>query len=431
MMISDLQKKFNLGEDIAVTSICSANKFVLKAAMLAQQNYSSKLLIESTSNQVDQFGGYTGMTPVDFIEFVHSIAREVDYPVENIVFGGDHLGPNVWQNEPAESAMSKAEDQIREYVKAGYRKIHLDTSFSLGDDDKSQPLSPVIITKRAAQLCEVAEQTFAELNDNSEKPFYVIGTEVPIPGGAQENEDSILVTESDDLVETIELSKKAFYDRGLEETWERVVAVVVQPGVEFSDTQVFRYNRKNASKIKYKIEEYSNIVFEAHSTDYQSKIALTEMVQDHFGILKVGPWLTFAVREAIFALSNIEDELIGPDESSNLKKNIDRIMVEKPIYWNKHYHGTIKEIEIARMYSYSDRIRYYWSDKKVINLLGKMLKNLDEIEIPNTLISQYLPAQYYLIMENKIEKNAESLIMSKVTEILNIYKSACGGIIEE
>jgi D-tagatose-1,6-bisphosphate aldolase subunit GatZ/KbaZ len=422
------QKEFGPG---GITSVCSANKFVLKAVMLFEKDSNNKLLIESTSNQVDQFGGYTGMTPSDFIEYVKSIADEVNLPIEKIIFGGDHLGPNVWQNESAESAMSKADDQMRAYVSAGFRKIHLDTSFSLGDDDKSKPLSPVVITERAARLCKVAEETYESLNDDSEQPVYVIGTEVPIPGGAQEEEESIVVTTPEDLVETIELSKKAFYTLGLEGAWKRVIAVVVQPGVEFSDTQVFKYNRANASKIKSKIEEYPSLVLEAHSTDYQSVTALSEMVQDHFGILKVGPWLTYAVREAIFALADIENELVDSEKSSNFRAEIDRIMLENPKYWEKHYHGTPKEIELARSFSYSDRIRYYWTNEEVIVLLEKLINNLNEKEIPNTLLSQYLPSQYHLVMENKIENNPESLIISKISEVIKIYNSACGGNIEK
>ncbi len=422
------EKELGVG---GITSICSANRYVLKAAMLFDKESNNKVLIESTSNQVDQFGGYTGMTPGDFIEYVKEIAEEIKFPVERIIFGGDHLGPNVWQNEDAESSMQKAEDQIKAYVYAGFRKIHLDTSFSLGDDDKSKPLAPAIITERAARLCKVAEETYNSLNDNSPKPVYVIGTEVPIPGGAQEEEESVTVTTPEDLEETIELSKKAFYDNGLEEAWQRVIAVVVQPGVEFSDTQVFHYNRDGATKIKSKIEEYSNLVLEAHSTDYQTVSGLSEMVQDHFGILKVGPWLTYAYREALFALAEIEKELVNPSDSSNFREAIDKVMTENPNYWKNHYHGTEKEIELARSFSYSDRIRYYWTNNEVIAIVDKLMSNLNEVEIPNTLISQYLPIQYNLIMNGKIKNNPESLIISKISEVIQIYSIACGGNSEE
>jgi len=423
MLFDNLINSKNKNIPKSITSICSANKFVIKAAMLFEKNSENRLLIESTSNQVDQFGGYTGMTPSDFINYVKVIADEVKFPIERIVFGGDHLGPNVWQDESAKSAMQKAEEQIQAYISAGFRKIHLDTSFSLGDDDKSKPLATDIITERAARLCSVAEETYSKLNTISEKPVYVIGTEVPIPGGAQENDESLVVTNAEDLVETIELSKKAFYKRGLQDAWERVIAVVVQPGVEFSDTQVIDYNRKNASKIKDKIERYSNLLLEAHSTDYQTKEALTQMVEDHFGILKVGPWLTYAFREAIFALAKIEEELFSVKERSNIRSEIESAMVENPKYWKKHYRGTDREIAFARLFSYSDRIRYYWNNPIVQESVDKLLSNLENYQIPEMLIGQYLPIQYKELRNGKIDKSPEALIISKITEVISVYES--------
>ena len=53
------------------------------------------------------------------------------------MLGGDHLGPYVWRAEPADEAMAKARDLVRDYVAAGYTKIHLDASMRLGGDDKA------------------------------------------------------------------------------------------------------------------------------------------------------------------------------------------------------------------------------------------------------------------------------------------------------
>lgn len=50
------------------------------------------------------------------------------------------------------------------------------------------------------------------------------------------------------------------------------------------------------------VNDYSHLVFEAHSTDYQTKEAYKQLVHDHFAILKVGPALTFAMRGFIRTL---------------------------------------------------------------------------------------------------------------------------------
>ena len=85
-------------------------------------------MIEATSNQVNQFGGYTGMEPIDFANYIELIAKSVGVDMDLVILGGDHLGPQVWRSEPADVAMRHAADMIRDYVNAGFRKIHLDCS---------------------------------------------------------------------------------------------------------------------------------------------------------------------------------------------------------------------------------------------------------------------------------------------------------------
>ena len=122
------------GNGLGIYSICSAQPVVLKASML-QAKKDNSIIIESTSNQVDQYGGYTGMIPSDFVSFVYRLADEVDFNKNDILLGGDHLGPNTWQNENLPDAMEKALVLIEDYVKAGYQKIHLDASMFCADDE--------------------------------------------------------------------------------------------------------------------------------------------------------------------------------------------------------------------------------------------------------------------------------------------------------
>ena len=423
-MLTEIIKRNIAGEKIGIVSICSSNHFVVEAAIQFAKRKSLPLLLEATSNQVDQFGGYSGMTPADFRDYVFGIAEIFGFPKENIILGGDHLGPNVWQNEPSETAMKKAENQIRAYVGAGFTKIHLDTSFRLADDpgEKNKPLPPEIITERAALLCRAAEDEFNK-RGLTKKPLYVIGTDVPIPGGAQEKEDLHITTE-EELTETIELSKKVFGELQLEDAWRRVVAVVTQPGVEFSDGEVIPYSREAAIPLKQKVESCNSLALEAHSTDYQTKTALSEMVRDHFAILKVGPWLTFAMRGALFSLGMIEDELFEGVKSvacSNLVKTAVNVMNENPKHWIKHYHGAEAEILFSQKYSFSDRIRYYWGNKKLHSAINLLLKNLTENRIPLNVLSQFMPEQYNAIRNGELENNPLEIIYHKIFQILNIY----------
>ena len=427
--IMSVIRKHKSGLPVGITSICSVNEFVIKASMLNAKKHETLLLIESTSNQVDQFGGYTGMTPNIFRDYVYRLADSLEFPKENIALGGDHLGPNAWQNDVSKSAIEKAKTQISAYVNAGYSKIHLDASMKCADDgDKKLPLSPAVVAERAAIMCKAAEEAAVTRANSIEQPVYIIGTDVPPPGGSKEENDLLKVTSSEEMEETVKLSKEAFLKYGLEKAWDRVAAVVVQPGVEFGDEKIFDYKRDKAAGLTKGIEKNKQLVFEAHSTDFQLAGSLKQMVEDHFAILKVGPWLTYAFREAVFALVSIEEELFSNRKDislSNLINVVESVMNQKPGYWEKYYFGNDEDdIKFKKKYSLSDRIRYYWNDNLIMKSLEKLFRNLSECEIPLTLLSQYLPESFEAVRSGESKKEPEHLIINRISKVLDKYNYA-------
>ena len=279
-----------------IYAVCSAHPWVLEAAFDQAIEDGSDLLIEATSNQVNHLGGYTGMLPEDFRRRVMEIALAKGFDESRLILGGDHLGPNPWQKENASVAMEKAELTVEFYVRAGFQKIHLDASMACADDPKA--LSGETIAIRAAALCAAAERASGKV-----KPVYVIGTEVPTPGGATESLNELAVTSREDAAETLAIHRRVFKEAGLADVWPRVIALVVQPGVEFNHDSVVDYDPKLATHLTALLKEEEGLVYEAHSTDYQLPEAYRHLVHDGFAILKVGPALTFAMREALTALS--------------------------------------------------------------------------------------------------------------------------------
>ena len=89
---------------------------------------------------------------------------------------------------------------------------------------------------------------------------------------------------------------------GLDAAFARAVGVVVQPGVEFGNAESSPMRRRRRRALVAVLDRMPQFVFEAHSTDYQPAAALGALVRDGFAILKVGPWLTFALREALYGL---------------------------------------------------------------------------------------------------------------------------------
>jgi D-tagatose-1,6-bisphosphate aldolase subunit GatZ/KbaZ len=410
-----------------VYAVCSAHPWVIDAAIQQAMEDDSVLLVESTSSQVNQLGGYTGQTPGQFAEFVHAAAQRMGLPKERILLGGDHLGPFPWRAISSSRALKKACELVCACVMAGYGKIHLDASMRCADDPRVLPEH--IVAQRASILCEAAEEALKGLPRGAVPPVYVIGTEVPAPGGESTSGSPPVVTTVESLHQTLQTFRKAFKQRGLSAAWQRVVGVVVQPGVEFGDDIVFEYDRSRARALSAGLPRNPELVYEAHSTDYQSGIALAQMVEDHFAILKVGPWLTFAFREAVFALGAIERELLAGRKSERLSKVrevLDRTMLRKPAHWRSYYHGDESQLRLARAYSYSDRCRYYWHEPGVQAEIARLLNNLKTQPLPLTLVSQYLPNEYAAIRTGRIEKQPGAILRYHIQLVLRIYASACG-----
>ena len=359
-ILKELVTASKAGRPAGICSVCSANEYVIEAAMEETLASGGVCLIEATANQVNQFGGYTGMTPADFVSFCRKIASRTGLDEERLIFGGDHLGPAAEEARP-----------------------------------------------------------------EGELPLYVVGSEVPIPGGATEAEEGISVTRGEDLRNEYELFKSAFLRQGLDDAWTRVIAVVVQPGVEFGDDQVFLYNRSNAAELIACARTLEGIVLEGHSTDYQSARALREMREDGIAILKVGPALTYAFREALFALERIEREMnpCAPAGGySDFSAVLDRVMCQDPGNWIKHYRGEPYRVALMRKYSLSDRSRYYLDNPEVQDATRRLFRNFNAAPCPTGLLAQFLPRQAEAIIAGTLDTAAEAIVKENIKYVLRSYQ---------
>ena len=410
-----------------IPSFCTASDLVIEACLEQAIRFDDYVLVEATANQVNQFGGYTGMKPADYRDFVYEIADRIGFPKEKIILGGDHLGPLTWQDENEEEAMKKSVELVKLFVLAGFKKIHLDTSMRVADDPRDEMLSDETIARRGAILYEACEEAYQELlkkNPDEVRPAFIIGSEVPIPGGAQEAEDSISVTKPEAVEKTLAVYKEQFEKRGLDDAFENIIGIVVQPGVEFGDADVFHYNRTNAAELTEAMKKYDNVVLEGHSTDYQPPKCLKEMVEDGIAILKVGPALTFSLREGLFALSMMEKILVPEEKQAHFIEVMEETMMKNPGNWQKHYHGTDEELFIKRKYSFSDRCRYYFAQPEMKAAVEKLLANMGEVEIPLGMLRQYMPQQYIKVRDGVLSTDPRALVKDCVVHLVEDYNYA-------
>lgn len=412
--VRDLIARNRNGAPIGLPCFCTANEHVLKAVLSYAAQTGFPTVIEATCNQVNQEGGYTRMTPAGFMTWLRGMADDAGVPMDQLILGGDHLGPNPWKSEPIETAMEKARELVKQYVEAGFQKIHLDASMACGGEPNP---SFEQIAERAADLCAVAEAYAPD----PDKLIYIIGTEVPIPGGETEEPDALDVTSVARFHDTIKTHRDAFAARGLGAAWGRIVSVVTQPGVDFGHTSIYPFVPEKALPLSEAILTESGLTFEAHSTDYQSTETLAALVRSHFFFLKVGPELTFRFREAVWALASIED-LMKPKKPSHIRNIIAECMIQNPGYWQDYYSGTDAQVERLKTYSYSDRIRYYWTNPRIASALDTLLNTLSEEPLAETLVSQ----EFMGLEFGEISTDASHLLETHIQRCVERYFHAAG-----
>ncbi len=401
-----------------IPSVCSGHPLVVEAAVRQALADGGPVLVEATCNQVNHMGGYTGRRPAEFRDDVMAIAAAAGLPAQRVLLGGDHLGPSPWRGMPAPEAMASAAETVAAYVSAGYQKIHIDTSMGcLGEPEQ---LDDDIVASRAANLVAVAEQ---EATRAGTAPSYVIGTEVPTPGGAHQAIQAIAPTAPASVAATLAAHRAAFARQGVPSAFERVVAVVVQPGVEFDLGKVVVYDRAPASALPGVLAGAEGLAFEAHSTDYQPAYALRQLVEDGFAMLKVGPGLTFAMREALYGLDHAAIAMGRPPELS-LARTMEEEMLARPGHWSAYYTGSEDERRMWRHFSYSDRIRYYWPAPGPRRGVQALLDFFEGAPVPEVLVSQYLPSLVARVRQGELEPMARRLVLVAVGDVLSTYTAA-------
>ena len=368
------------GKRTAIPSVCSAHPDVLASCLALAHGHDRDIVIEATSNQVNQHGGYTGMRPTDFIARVHRIADAEGVDRRRIVFGGDHLGPQVWRDRPAKAAMTEAREMMAAYVRAGFTKIHLDCSEGCRGEPAQLP--DEITAARSAELAAVCSAAAP----HPEALTYVIGTEVPPPGGARTDEGGdILPTTPDSARATLAAHDDAFRAAGLDAELARLGGLVVQPGVEFSPMHVHHMPLDRDPGLASALGG-RDICLEAHSTDYQRPEVFVRLAELGFAFQKVGPALTFAWRQAVYALDLLR-ELAGWGPR-RVQPVMEAMMLAEPRHWQKHYRGSEEDQRLARHFGLADRIRYFWPHPEARRAVAELLEDLEGRTLPEPLLWQ-------------------------------------------
>jgi D-tagatose-bisphosphate aldolase class II non-catalytic subunit len=399
------------GETVAIPSVCTAHPDALEASLTLAETLGQPIVVEATSNQVNQDGGYTGLKPADFIRFATEIATRAKVDPKRIIFGGDHLGPQAWRKLPADDAMQKAHRMVADYAAAGFTKIHLDCSEGCAGEPAQLP--DAITATRSAALALTALKHAPDPT----KILFVIGTEVPPPGGARtDDHGDIPPTTPKAAKATLDAHREAFTAARI--SLDQIGGLVVQPGVEFSPMEVHHLPLQRDPHLLEALSGWPNLCLEAHSTDYQHPEAYPRLAELGFAFQKVGPALTFAWREALYALDTIRAQT-GWATGPTLPDVMEQVMLAKPAYWQAHVHGPDQRLQ--RHFGLADRIRYYWPEPVAQEAVRRLLTDLSDKHLPDPLLAAHFCSAEIAMARASNYPLPRALALARVQSALRPY----------
>lgn len=399
------------GEAVAIPSVCTAHRDALEACLTLAEALDQPIVVEATSNQVNQDGGYTGLTPADFMRFVNDIAASAQVDPTRILFGGDHLGPQAWRKLPADEAMQKAQRMVADYAAAGFTKIHLDCSEGCAGEPAQLP--DAITASRSAALAVTALKHAPD----PERLLFVIGTEVPPPGGARtDDHGDIPPTTPESARATLAAHRAAFAAANV--PLDQIGGLVVQPGVEFSPMEVHHLPLGRDPHLLDALADWPHVCLEAHSTDYQHPQAYPRLAELGFAFQKVGPALTFAWREALYALDTMRAQT-GWAAGPSLADTMEEVMLDAPGYWQAHVHGPDQRLQ--RHFGLADRIRYYWPQAKAQAAVQRLMADLADKTLPDPLLAAHFSAPEIATARASHYPLPRALALARVQSALRPY----------
>ena len=393
----------------ALPSFCTSNVDALNSILYFCKINKLPCLIECTSNQVNQDGGYTNKTPKLFINEIFKMQKKINFDKKKLFLGGDHLGPLPWKNNNSHTAIKNSVKLIDSFLKEKFCKIHIDTSIKCKND---KHIDNDIIFNRTNQILR-NPAIFKKIKDR----FIIIGTEVPLSGSGDSKK--IIKTSKQQINNESLRFKKILKSIGLKNNF---FGLVIEPGMRYMHSSITQPNFKDF-KEKRRISIKNNFVFEAHSTDYQSLKTLKQLVKNNFKYLKVGPEITFNYSRSLFFMQNLEKKIVKK-KCSNLKAKILSTMLDNSKHWKEYYKRKDKKLFLD---SKLDRLRYYLNSKKVVNSINLLKKNVNKLDkkIIYPLINQDLKKDFIFYSKKKLS-NFDLIKLIFISKSLKKYFKACG-----
>jgi tagatose-1,6-bisphosphate aldolase non-catalytic subunit AgaZ/GatZ len=363
--ISDLESL--TGVKRTIFAACPNSLSVIRAALKSAKRCNAPIKFAATLNQVDLDGGYTGLTPSEFVGKVHLHARNLNV-TSPVIIAIDHGGPwlkDIHNREkwPYSKTMSAVKESFEAAIRAGYDLIHVDPTVDItltGDMN----ISIDMVAERTLELIEYAENF--RLKNNYPRISYEVGTE-EVHGG---------LADLDVFRRFLELLKQGLKQKGLQNVWP--CFVVGKVGTDLHTTTFDPLVARQLTKIA---KSYGSLIKGHYSDNVTNPEAYPE---SGMGAANVGPEFTEMEYNALIELEHIQQTLFADGKIAKpvaMKRKLWESVI-KSGRWQKWLHADENPNDFyansceRQEWLIKTGCRYIWEDQEVVSTRARLYQNI-------------------------------------------------------
>lgn len=351
-------------------AVCPNSATVLEAAVNVAARDNAPMLFAATLNQVDRDGGYTGWTPMQFVDQIRSRASHLGWSgplIPCLDHGGPWLKDLHFQRKlPSDQAMLEVKKSITACLEAGYELLHIDPTVD-PSSEPGQPMDVETVVHRTVELIKHSEAERQRLGTS--EIAYEVGTE-EVHGGLADLDrfDGFLASLRDCLSKV-----------GLDDCWPSFI--VAQIG---TDLHTQSFNPAVSRAISKRLAPTGALI-KGHYTDWVD--SPESYSESGVGAANVGPEFTAAEFSALQQLCRKEASLLRTHpklEPSGFMQALEQAVVASR-RWMKWLLPAERGVSFAeldpgrRLWLTATGARYVWSLPAVTTARRQLLHNVGRV----------------------------------------------------
>lgn len=361
-----IEKKTGLKRTIFAA--CPNSMAVMKAALNSAKRCNAPIKFATTLNQVDLDGGYTGLTPKQFVDKIKQLAKAINLQ-SPVLIAIDHGGP--WlkdshrkENLNYEETMERVKKSFEAAIEAGYDLIHVDPTI-----DVTLPKGDIIaietVAKRTVILIKHCEAY--RLQKGLPKIAYEVGTE-EVHGG---------LVDLSVFNKFFVLLKEGLEREGLSDAWP--CFVVGKVGTDLHTTE---FDAEVAKTIVDIAANYGSVIKGHYSDNVTNPEAYPKA---GMGGANVGPEFTECEYEGLMELEEIENQLFREGhvpKMSGIKQTLWNAVISSGrwVKWLEKEENSkdfyTNELE-RQEWLVKTGCRYIWQNPEVVSSRAELYENLE------------------------------------------------------